>query len=160
VELQLIRRLALSGVLLTLSATIVDGQTVGVRPVSELRAQSVSDSALLNVVVNGRLMKEQNLAREARLFVRVVEVAGESGSAKTEGTDEVVSWIYVAVSDYGEVVEQRAYRLGPVYDPKVERLVAENRTPVVYLAYGARGNRRRARLAVDLKGITISATPP
>ena len=159
-ELQLIRRLALSGVLLTLSATIVDGQTVGVRPVSELRAQSVSDSALLNVVVNGRLMKEQNLAREARLFVRVVEVAGESGSAKTEGTDEVVSWIYVAVSDYGEVVQQRAYRLGPVYDPKVERLVAENRTPVVYLAYGARGNRRRARLAVDLKGITISATPP
>jgi hypothetical protein len=156
----LIRRLALSGVFLTLSATIANGQTVGVGPVSELRAQSVNDSALLNVVVNGRILKEQDLAREARLFVRVVEVAGESGSAKTVGTEEVVSWIYVAVSDYGEVVEQRAYRLGPVYDPKVERLGAENRTPVIYLAYGVRGNRRRARITVDLKAITIWPARP
>jgi hypothetical protein len=135
-------------------------QKVGIAPLSALRPAEVRDSALLNVLLNASVLAERDLDRATGLSVRVLIVPGESGSAQTEDTDEVVSWLYVGVSEFGEVVQQRAYRVGPVYDPKIDRIVAEGRTPVVYLSYGARNTRHHSRVAVDLNGIHIQPRRP
>jgi hypothetical protein len=133
------------------------GQTVGVGPPATLRTREVRDTALRNVVVNSEILANKDLDKEAGLSVRVTAIAGESSSAKEEDTDAVVSWIYLSVSEFGEVVEQRAFRLGPVYDPKVDRIVAERRIPVAYLSYGARKHRQTARIEIDLTGLRVRA---
>jgi hypothetical protein len=146
------------GIILFVAAvTPLRGQTVGVGPPATLRTREIRDTALRNVVVNSEILANKDLDKEAGLSVRVTAIAGESSSAKEEDTDAVVSWIYLSVSDFGEVVEQRAFRLGPVYDPKVDRIVAERRVPVVYLSYGARKHRQIARIEIDLTGLRVRA---
>ena len=154
------RPVLIAALLLAGGTSASTAQTVGVAPPASLRSRPVRDSALLNVVVNARLLAERDVERETGLIVRVSEVAGASGSAKTGESDAVVHWLYVAVSEMGELVEQRAYRVGPFYDPKVERIVAEGRIPVVYIAYGAPTARRHARIEVDLQGMRIGTQRP
>src|SRR5688572_175779 len=96
-------------------------QTVGIGTPATLRFGAVRDSALLNAVVNARLLAERDLESETGLRIRVLQIAGESSSAQSDGTDEVVHWLYVGVSEIGEIREQRAYRLGPLFNPRVER---------------------------------------
>ena len=142
-------------VLLLATVTPLNAQTVGVGAPTTLRTSEVRDTSLRNIVVNSEILADKNLLSQTGLSVRVIAIAGESGSAKEEETDTVVSWVYLGVSDFGEVVEQRAFRLGPVYDPKVDRVVAEGHTPVVYLSYGARKHRRIARIEIDLQGLRV-----
>jgi hypothetical protein len=143
--------------LFAIRVPLLDAQTVGVGAPATLVAREVRDTALRNVVVNAELLASKNLDKDAGLSVRVIAVTGESGSAIEEETDAVVSWVYLSVSEFGELVEQRAFRLGPVYAPKVDRIVAERRIPVVYLSYGARAHRQVARIELDLKSIRIRA---
>jgi hypothetical protein len=147
------------GILLLLATVTpsMSPQTVGVGAPASLRAREVRDTTLRNVVVNSVILANKNLLKEAGLSVRVIAIAGESGSAREEETDTVVSWVYLGVSEFGEMVEQHAFRLGPVYNPKVDRIVAEGRIPVVYLSYGAPKHRQFARIEIDLKGIRIRA---
>ena len=90
---------------------------------------------------------------QQRLVARGVRGAKVILGLDQPSAEEV--WVYLGVSDFGEVVEQRAFRLGPVYDPKVDRVVAEGHTPVVYLSYGARKHRQTARIEIDLQGLRV-----
>jgi hypothetical protein len=131
--------------------------TVGVQSPIKLRAKRMSDTAHVHILADFESLGEKQFIRESGLFVRVLAVARESGSAHGEG-DEVVHDLYLIVSDYGEVREQRVYRIGPVFAPHLESLVVENRVPVAYVDYGVRSQRHRIRILLTLDGATVTST--
>ena len=106
--------------------------------------------------MNGRLLIERDFSRGPGLGVRVIGVAGESGSAGDE-SDATVDWLYVGVSEFGEMPPQRVYRLGPVYDPKVIALVVERGLPVLYINYGLPNRRQHARIVVTLDHLSVGS---
>lgn len=135
----------------------VSAQTVGVSQPSKLAKRTIRDTALVNALNNSELMARHEFPRGAGLVVRVFGVPGESGSAKDGESDRVTSWLYFAVSEYGEMPEQRVYRLGPVYDPKVDSLVFRDSVPTAFISYGLRASRHKARVTVTLEALNISA---
>jgi hypothetical protein len=136
----------------------VSAQTVGILPPTALHKQEVHDSAIRNIALNGRVLIQRDFLHGLGLAVRVVGVAGESGSAGDE-SDATVDWIYIGISGFGEAPPQKVYRIGPMYEPSVEALVIENRLPVLYISYGAPGRRERARIVATLDHLSIGLAP-
>jgi len=89
------------------------------------------------------------------LFVKVFNVADPSGSAHTEGTDEITNSIYIAVSEDGEGPEQHLFRLASVYDPKFIKWVKTPAGPELILSYGPANKRKTATIRVTLKQLFI-----
>lgn len=141
-----------------LRAPLISAQTVGTSPPSELHRQLVNDTAVQNIALNGRMLIEHDFLHGPGLAVRVISVAGESGSAGGE-SDATIDWLYVGVSGFGEAPPQRVYRLGPVYSPKVDALVIESRVPVLYISYGAPDRRQHARIIVTLDHLSVGLAP-
>jgi hypothetical protein len=141
-----------------LRAPLISAQTVGMSPPSELHRQPVSDTAVQNIALNSRMLIEHDFLHDPGLSVRVISIAGESGSAGGE-SDATIDWLYVGVSGFGEAPPQRVYRLGPVYSPKIDALVIESRVPVLYISYGAPDRRQHARIVVTLDHLSVGLAP-
>ena len=125
-------------------------QTVGIRPVANSRLRPVRDTALVNALNNFELLGEARRVKGSDVAVRVFRLAGESGSAKDGESDQVIHWLYVGVSEFGEQAEQRLYRLGPFYDPKLDSLVSRDSVPVAFISYGLKSKRQHAAIVADL----------
>jgi hypothetical protein len=131
-------------------------QTVGVQTPAAIRSRTVQDSALTNALNNFELLGERDFRRESGLMVRLLTVPGESGSARDGESDQVVSWVYIAVSEHDELPRQRLYRVGPLFNPKVDSLVIRDSIPTAFLSYGTDRKRRKARIAASLERIRIA----
>ncbi|MFI5163530.1 MAG: hypothetical protein ACHQHN_19805 [Sphingobacteriales bacterium] len=89
------------------------------------------------------------------LFINVYVVSDPSGSAHTEGTDEITNTIYVAVSEDGEYPEQHLYKLTSVYDPKIVSWTKNAANPQLVFTCGAYGHRKRVVVSIFLKSLQI-----
>jgi hypothetical protein len=148
--------------ILAATPTAVLAQTVGIHAPTSARGRRVVDTALVNALNNFELLGEAAPVKGTDLAVRVLAVAGESGSAKDDESDRVVHWLYIAVSEFGELPTQRLFRFGPFFEPKLDSLVARSAVPVAYVSYGLRDRRQRARIVatVDSSRIAIASTLP
>ena len=134
----------------------VAGQTVGVEPPSAIRTRIVRDTGLVNALNNFVLLGQGLPVKRSDLAIRVIAVAGESGSAKDGESDRVVHWLYVSVSEFGELPGQRLYRLGPLFNPKLDSLVAQDSVPTAFVSYGAPSKRQHARIAATLDSVQVT----
>jgi len=147
----------LMGVLLPFAGESA-AQTVGVEPVTLIQQRPVGDSALINAVNNFILLGEGGAPKAGTsLAVRVVEVPGETGSAKDGESDQVVSWLYIAVSEFGEAPRQSLFRLGPLFAPKLDSLVTQRDSAVAFVSYGLPAKPQHARIAVTLDRVRVTA---
>lgn len=147
----------LLGGLLFASAAAAAAQTVGIQPPTALRTRVVRDTGLVNALNSFELLGERVPLKGSDLSVRVLSVPGESGSAKDGESDQVVHWLYVAVSEFGELPDQRLYRLGPFFNPKLDSLVAQGRIPVAFVSYGVPPRLQRARIVATLDSVRVTA---
>ena len=91
------------------------------------------------------------------LFIRVLEVTNESGSAGFANC-EVTSTIYVAVSEYGEYPDQKLYKLTPVYNPKIDISGENSYSPIIYLSYGSLKNPKKYKIEISLNKLNLIRT--
>jgi hypothetical protein len=105
---------------------------------------------LNNIVKTTRFTDDKN-----NLFIRVYVIADPSGSAHTEGTDEITNSIYIAVSDDGEAPEQHLFRLASVYDPKLLNWSKTALGPELIMTYGSANKKKKAAIRVGLKQLVI-----
>ena len=155
---QMVRRvlsLAVLGAALWFPSRALSAQMIGVGSPNRLLAVRVRDSALVSAINNGDLLKEAAPVRGTFLAIRVVAVPGVSGSAQDQESDRVVSWLLIAVSEFGELPTQRLYRLGPVFAPVVDSIVAVRGSPLVFISYGVQGRRQRGEVTASLDTIMI-----
>ena len=131
----------------------------GAQPVSHLRARPFSDTTLVRLLADCEFLAEKSYLREAGVFVRVLAMPRTSGSAGMEG-DQVTYDLYFIVSDFGEERDRRAYRVGPLYRPRLVRVVLEDGTPTAYVTYGTSARPRRARVQWTLERVTIGEAKP
>lgn len=126
------------------------------RPGGIDRYQRVREKELVRLLSAFKVMGEKDFDH---LSVRVIAVPGEPGSAGLLETGEVSTTVYVVVSEHDEYPEQRAFRLAPLYAPELERLGVEAGKPVVRLAWGPEGKRRRLRILVTLEALALQEEP-
>ena len=105
---------------------------------------------LNNIVKTTRFTDDKN-----SLLIRVYVVADASGSAHTEGTDEVTNSIYIAVSNNGETPEQRLFRLASVYNPKLVNWVKTATGPGLVMTYGPANKIKKVTIQVGLKQLVM-----
>lgn len=120
----------------------------GTEPPEKLQAATVTDKTLVDLLANLKLLGERDGGTKD-LSVRVFGVTGASGSAKAESC-EVVTEVYVVVSEDGEAPERAVFRVGPLYGPKLEEIFVRGGKPTVFLTYGAADQRRAMQLALSL----------
>jgi len=105
---------------------------------------------LNNIVKTTRFTDDKN-----NLLIRAYIVPDKSGSAHIEGTDEVASSIYIAVSNDGETPEQHLFRLASVYNPKLVNWVKTATGPGLVLTYGPANKARKVTIQVGLKQLVV-----
>ncbi len=66
--------------------------------------------------------------------VRILGLDHESGSAGKSNC-EVLTTIYIAISEYDEKPEQKLFKIDSLYSPKILKILKEKSTPIIYLSY-------------------------
>lgn len=140
---------------LGLSPLSVRAQTAGGQPPGQMRSREIRDTALVNALSNVEILGEAAPVNGTQLAVRVLSLAGASGSARDGESDRVVNWLFVAISDFGEEPEQHVFRLGSFFDPKLDSLVAQGAVPIAFISYGATPKRQRAKVLVTLRSVRL-----
>ena len=118
---------------------------------SELRPRQVRDTSLVTWLNAVKVLRE-GFAGNPLMGIRVLETWG----GPVEDSDGRRSRVYVTLNLDGD--ELRAFELGDLFDPKIERIVTERRIPVIYLTYGL-SRRQRARVEVALSGLKVTGAP-
>ena len=140
------KRIFLLLIIAIVSHQITIAQTIKVKEVKNADLAYV----LNNIVKTTRFTDDKN-----NLLIRAYVVSDKSGSAHTEGTDEVTSSIYIAVSNDGEVPEQHLFRLASVYNPKLVNWVKTATGSGLVLTYGPASKMKKATIQVGLKQLVI-----
>jgi hypothetical protein len=130
------------------------GGIIATAAAQNLTYKKVTDGDLAYVLNNlEKQIQFENTAGD--LFINVYVVSDPSGSAHIEGTEEVTSTIYIAVSEDGELPEQNLFRLTSVYDPKIISPAKKARFPQLVFTYGAADKRKKAIISITLKSLQI-----
>ena len=66
--------------------------------------------------------------------VRVLGLDHESGSAGKSNC-EVLTTIYIAISEYDEEPEQKLFKIESLYSPKILKILEEKSMPIIYLSF-------------------------
>ena len=130
-------------------ASVANGQSPEGPAPSELRPLAVRDTSLVTFLNAVKVLREGSAGRPL-MGIRVLE----SWGSPVEDTDAMRSRVYVTANLDGD--ELRAFELGDLWDPKVEKIITERSAPVIYLTYGSR-TRERARIEVSLTGLKVTA---
>lgn len=120
----------------------------------KLSYSTVKDQDLTYVLNN--IVKTTSYTNNSDLYVQVYNVADPSGSAHTEGTDEITNSIYIAVSEDGESPEQHVYRLSSVLNPKFVNWIKSPSGAKLVISYGFAGKRRNATISISLRKLVIN----
>ena len=119
-----------------------------------LKYQKINNQDLVYVLNNiERSILFQNSTGD--LFVNVYIVSDPSGSAHTEGTDEITNSIYIATSEDGEAPEQHLFCIGSVYDPRLISWTKSVKHPRIIFTYGPADKRKKVSVAIELSGLKI-----
>jgi hypothetical protein len=105
---------------------------------------------LNNIVKTTRFTDDKN-----NLLIRVYVVSDKSGSAHTDGSDEVTNSIYITVSNDGEAPEQHLFRLASVYNPKLVNWVKTITGSALVMTYGPANKTKKVTIRVALKQLVI-----
>ena len=137
--------------LIAVASLSAEAQTPEGPPPSELRPSQLRDTSLVTLLNAVKVLRE-GAAGNPLMGIRVLA----SWGGPVEDSDGLRSRVYVTVNLDGD--ELRAFELGDLFDPKIERIVTERRIPVIYLTYGL-SQRLRARVEVSLSGLKVRAAP-
>ena len=129
------------------------GAAVGVPKADSVRLVSVSDTALASLLAGIQVLHEGS-AGDPSLDVRVIAAWGPWAGADCGCLTQVLYFVL-----RGMDVTPCAYKLGPLLEPAVDRIVTEHGRPVVYVSYGPRGARQRLRIALSLERAEVAAAP-
>ncbi|MES2426890.1 MAG: hypothetical protein V4560_07935 [Bacteroidota bacterium] len=140
------KRIVLSILIVVIGHCITMAQTI--------KSKEVKNSDLTYVLNSIQKTTHYNDEKNS-LFIKVYVVADPSGSAHTEGTDEITNSIYIAVSNDGEWPEQHLFRLTSVYNPKLVNWVKTATGPGLVLTYGAANKTKKVTIQVALKQLVI-----
>jgi hypothetical protein len=117
-----------------------------------MTTQTLGDTGLVRLLNSVEVLGDMMLG----VPLRRIRVIGTWGARAAPGSDALWTQVYVTANEDGD--ELRAFAVGQLLDPKVDRLRTERGQPVVSLSYGLPRERKQVRTVVTMKGLSIERT--
>jgi hypothetical protein len=111
--------------------------------------QSLADTGLVRLLNSVEILGDTVLGTP----LRQVRVIGTRGTWAVRRSDALWTQVYITANEDGE--ELRAFEVGQLLDPKVDRMRAERGQPVVFLSYGLPQERKEFRIVVSMQKLSI-----
>lgn len=111
--------------------------------------QSLADTGLVRLLNSVEVLGDTVLGTP----LRQVRVIGTWGTRTVRGSDALWTQVYITANEDGE--DLRAFAVGELLDPRVDRMRTERGQAVVLLSYGLPLERKQFRIVVTMQKLSI-----